>query len=140
MIARRGQNMKKARKRAAGPARSIALRTKFIIPWMTERKPTMLAYHNDQAIKDAILARLAAHAMADEFVKGQYWENGKGCAVGCTIHSSNYSEYEHRFGIPQMLAHLEDCIFEGLPNGNAKAWPLRFMSAIEPGRDLSLIG
>jgi hypothetical protein len=108
---------------------------------MTAQKGhTMLAYHADPKIKAAILAQLEAHARADELVKGQYWEDGKGCAVGCTIHSADYAEYETRFGIPQMLARLEDAIFEGLPSGKAKKWPIAFMSAIEPGTDLSLVG
>ena len=100
----------------------------------------MKAYHNDPAVKSAILAQLVAHRKADEIVQGQYWEGGKGCAVGCTLHTSNHAEYETRFGIPQMLAHLEDGIFEGLPNGVANAWPERFMGAIEPGADLSRVG
>ena len=101
---------------------------------------TLIAYHNDPSIKTAILKQLKAHAKADEIIKGVYWEGGKGCAVGCTIHSDDHTEYETRFGIPQMLAKLEDCIFEGLPNRKAKAWPIRFMSAIKPGQDLSLVG
>ena len=107
----------------------------------------MLAYHNDQAIKSKLLADLQAHADADRLVKGQYWENGKGCAVGCTLHSvgaagnaNNHAEYETRLGIPQMLARLEDTIFEGLPNADAMRWPVRFSAAINPGADLSLVG
>jgi len=100
----------------------------------------MFAYHNDPSIKEAILAQLSSHALADELVKGLYWEDGKGCAVGCTIHSGDHAEYESRFGIPQMLAHLEDRIFEGLPNNKAKEWPCRFMGAIRPGADLSRVG
>jgi hypothetical protein len=100
----------------------------------------LVAYHNSQAEKDAILAQLAHHREADELIKGQYWQDGKGCAVGCTVHSSNHMAYEEQFGIPVMLAMLEDCIFEGLPNGDAKAWPERFMSAITPGVDLSRVG
>jgi hypothetical protein len=100
----------------------------------------MLAYHNDPQIKADILAQLALHRAHDELVKGQYWENGKGCAIGCTIYSSKHVEYESRFGIPQMLAHLEDAIFEGLPNDKAKEWPERFMGAVRPGADLSCVG
>jgi hypothetical protein len=100
----------------------------------------MKAYHNDPQIKTSILAVLAAHRAADEIVKGQYWQNGKGCAVGCTIKSDNHIEYEADFGIPVMLAYLEDTIFEGLPNADAKLWPERFMSAIKPGADLSNVG
>ena len=100
----------------------------------------MIAYHNKPEIKAAILAQLQAHHDADELVKGQYWQNGKGCAVGCTIHGRNHADYEILFGIPQILAQLEDRIFEGLPNEKAMEWPLRFMRAINPGHDLSLIG
>ena len=100
----------------------------------------MLAFTNTTHTKDEVLAQIRAHALADEIVKGQYWEGGRGCAVGCTLHSDNHAEYEPRFGIPQMLARLEDCIFEGLPNKTAKVWPERFMLAIRPGVDLSLVG
>ena len=100
----------------------------------------LVAYHNDAAVKTAIMAQLAAHRAADEIVQGQYWENGKGCAVGCTIHGSDHMEYEPRFGVPVMLARLEDRIFEGLSNGKASAWPERFMGAIKPGQDLSRVG
>lgn len=102
---------------------------------------TMLAYHNDPAVKADILAQLARHRAADELVQGYgYWQDGKGCAVGCTLHSSDHMEYETRFGIPVMIACLEDAIFEGLPVEQARAWPERLMSAIEPGADLSCVG
>jgi hypothetical protein len=100
----------------------------------------MIAYHGNPKVKSNILKQLRAHAKADEIVKGQYWEDGKGCAVGCTVHGSLHAEYEPRFGIPQMLARLEDTIFEGLPNAEAKKWPIEFMSAIKPGADLSCVG
>jgi hypothetical protein len=99
------------------------------------------AYRGNQSEKEAILAQLQAHADADEIVKGIGWQHGKGCAVGCTIHTypAHYL-YVERFGIPEILAALEDAIFEGLSNSNAQKWPIRFMSAIEPNADLSLVG
>ena len=100
---------------------------------------TLIAYHNDQANKDAIIQQLVEHRDADQIIKGRYWEHGKGCAVGCTVHSSNHMDYEKLFGIPVALARLEDTIFEGLPNDVAKEWPIRFMTAIQPGKDLSLV-
>ena len=100
----------------------------------------MLSYHSDEAIKARYLLRVAAHAEADEIVKGRYWEGGKGCAVGCTIHGEAHEDFERELGIPQMLAWLEDVIFEGLPNRLAKTWPERFLSSISPGRDLSRVG
>ena len=99
----------------------------------------MIAYHGNQAEKDAILAQLGAHYKADEIIKGRYWEGGKGCAVGCTIHGEDHAVYETRFGIPRALAHLEDRIFEGMDGPHSKEWPIRFMSAIRPGADLSRV-
>jgi hypothetical protein len=100
----------------------------------------MLSFHSDPAIKSHYLARVAGHADADEIVKGQYWENGKGCAVGCTIHGETHESFERELGVPQMLAWLEDVIFEGLPNRLSKTWPERYLSSIAPGRDLSPVG
>ena len=96
----------------------------------------MRAFVGTTVTKAAVLEQLRAHAKADEIIKGRYWEGGKGCAVGCSIHSGQHAEYEPRFGIPQVLARLEDCIFEGLSNKKAKAWPVRFMSAVPEGADL----
>ena len=53
--------------------------------WPTTR---MLAFHNDPSIKAEYLSRVAEHAAADQIIHGTYWMDGKGCAVGCTIHGS----------------------------------------------------
>ena len=101
---------------------------------------TLVAYHNDQQIKSEILTQLARHRAADDLMQGYgYWENGKGCAVGCTIHSGDHIEYEARFGIPVAIARLEDSIFDGLSIEAARAWPERLMSSILPGQDLSRV-
>lgn len=101
----------------------------------------MLAYHGDPAIKAEYLDRLAQHRAADQLLQSYgYLEDGKGCAIGCTIHSGNHADYERLLGIPHMLARLEDAIFEGLSVGAAQLWPERFLSAIHPGQDLSCVG
>jgi hypothetical protein len=99
----------------------------------------MLSFHNDPAIKEKYLTRVRLHAAADEIIKGVYWQNGKGCAVGCSVHSADHSAYETGLGIPQILARLEDRIFEGLPNELAKTFPEQFLDAIPVGKDLSKI-
>lgn len=100
----------------------------------------MLAYHNNPELKQSVLDEMASHRKADNLVQGYaFWENAKGCAVGCLIKSADYAEYETRFGIPQALARLEDCIFKGLPVKDAKKWPERFLNAINTGADLSLV-
>jgi hypothetical protein len=99
----------------------------------------MKAFHGDPKVKAKYLARVRAHRKADQLVKGYYWEHGKGCAVGCTVHSSSHTAYETELGIPRILARLEDGIFEALPNGDAMVWPENFLAAIEPGADLALV-
>ena len=89
----------------------------------------------DADLSTAVLAELQYHYDHDEIIKGRYWEAGKGCAVGCILKNDNHMEYETEFGIPVMLAKLEDRIFEGLPNGQSKAWPQLFMfTALSVGK------
>ena len=66
--------------------------------------PTLLSFHSDPSVKKKYLSRVEAHAKADEIIHGTYWENGKGCAVGCTIHSGRHQDYETELGIPRRLA------------------------------------
>lgn len=99
----------------------------------------LLAFHGDRKIKRMYLDRVIQHEKLDEIIKGIYWENGKGCAVGCTIHSSDHLAYESELGIPIILAKIEDLIFERLPLALAKTWPKRFLKAIYPGADLSFV-
>ena len=101
----------------------------------------MQAYHNEPALKVSVVAQMRGHIARDELIHGKYWENGKGCAVGCVAHDS---EYPHQtmsefIGVPVQLAQLLDGLFEALPNGEAKALPMRFLEAIRPGADLSRI-
>src|SRR5690349_7382454 len=110
----------------------------------------MQAFNNDDGLKRFVLDQLAAHREADRLVKGTYWEDGKGCAVGCTLEAvrlrcgkkiehGRHALYEPELGIPQALARLEDRIFENLPNEHSQRWPERFISAIAPGADLTLV-
>lgn len=100
----------------------------------------LLAFHGDQQVKDHYLARVRAHEAADEIIHGFYWQEGKGCAVGCTVHSDDHLAFERELGIPRMLAKLEDRLFEGQSNGNSKTFPRRFLECIPVGADLSCVG
>lgn len=102
----------------------------------------LTAFHGDASIKDKYLCRVRAHRAADEIINGRYWENGKGCAVGCTVHSSRHEAYQEELGIPRVLAQLEDRLFESLfliDPVVAKECPERFLSVIQVGADLSLV-
>ena len=99
------------------------------------------AFFNDPAIKEKYLGRVRAHRLADQIVHGVYWQNGKGCAVGCTVETSYYPHWRYpvELGIPEWLAYLEDMIFESLPNDKALSWPEKFLEAIPVGADLTLV-
>ena len=93
----------------------------------------MRAYHNDPAVKAKFVGRMKAHVDADELIRCTYWEDGKGCAVGCTIHSSNHHAYETELGWPEWLAYLEDRIFEGMSRAASRQFPLRLLEAVPTG-------
>lgn len=97
---------------------------------------TLRAFHGDPAIKAQYLARVRAHRIADDLTQGTGWENGKGCAVGCTLEAYDHSRYPVELGLPEWLAHLEDAIFEGLPHAQAMDWPEQFLEAIPVGADI----
>ena len=100
----------------------------------------MKAFYSDPAIKQHYVDRIRGHMADDELVQNYgYWKNGRGCAVGCSIHSGNHADYENLLGIPEELARLEDGIFYGLPVDDARQWPLQFMESIAPGADLSMV-
>lgn len=94
------------------------------------------AFNGSEKVKKKYLDRVRGHRLADEIVKGVYWENGKGCAVGCTLHSNNHWSYEEELGIPNQLAYLQDEMFESLANDEAKFFPEQFLEAIAVGADL----
>ena len=97
----------------------------------------MKAFHGDPAIKEKYLARLKAHHEADEIIQGTGWENGRGCAVGCTLNNYSHVAYEDELGLPEWLAYLEDRIFEGLPAVEAKQFAVDFLNAVPVGADVS---
>jgi hypothetical protein len=104
----------------------------------------LLAFHGEQGIKDQYLARVMLHRQADRLIQGTGWTKGndgvfRGCAVGCCLESYDHSQYPIELGIPQVLAHLEDRIFERLPKKQAMLWPERFLDAAQPGADLSCV-
>ena len=97
----------------------------------------MIAFHGKPGIKEFYLARAKAHFAADEIVKGKYWANGHRCAVGCLIHSDSHADLAEALSIPLQLAHLIDGIFEGMSNGHAKSFPMRFIESIPVGAELA---
>lgn len=100
--------------------------------------------------KEELLNELKEHQRLDNFVQGQYFENGKGCFIGCSLESlgrkkgirvdhSDHLAYEAYFELPEWFARLQDRIFEGLSIEEAKKWSVRCTEAINVGSDLNKI-
>lgn len=98
-----------------------------------------LAFHNDPALAAMVRAQVDAHTAADEIVQGVYWEDGKGCFIGCLAHSSSDDKVQELTGFPLMLTRIAESIFEGLDNAAAKAFPQAVIAAPLVGADLSLV-
>ena len=113
----------------------------------------LLAFNNSPQLKADLMIELEKHRAVDSIIKGTYGDSAdiifRGCAVGCSLNSYNivkglaldtskHKNYE-LFGIPELLARLEDSIFEGLPDTHNLDWPINFMSAINIGADLSTV-
>src|SRR5262245_2657581 len=98
----------------------------------------LLAFHSDMSIKAKYLTRVENHIKMDNLVRGTGWnsEDGKGCAVGCTLEAYDHSLYPIELGIPEWLAKVEDTLFESMTLDMSRTWPLVFLSAIKPGVDL----
>ena len=120
----------------------------------TNQTNTMQAYLNNPTLKAQLIEQITAHRVADHLVRGTYnaERNGHfvGCAVGCSIETlnrltgssyehSDHSCYEPGFGVPQVLARLQDSLFEWLPAGEHLNWPLAFWSAVPVGADLRMV-
>ena len=103
------------------------------------RNKNLLAYHGLTALKETTMKTVEAHRLADTLQQGLTGQDGKGCAVWCTVGAYRHSDYETKLGIPVELALLEDRIFERLSVEDSKLWPCRFLGAIQPGADLSLV-
>lgn len=109
----------------------------------------MKAFTETTMTKEELLTELKWHQEQDNFIKGQYFREGKGCAVGCSLESLNrkknlsigvgdHSAYEIHLGIPEWVARLEDTIFE-VSDDRSKTWPVEFIEAINVGSDLETI-
>jgi hypothetical protein len=62
---------------------------------------------------DTLRAEVAAHIAADAVVQGRYWEDGKGCFIGCLAHSRDATVLGDRFGLPLPLVRICEGIFRG---------------------------
>ncbi len=99
----------------------------------------MLSYHSNSGLKEKYVLRMQAHIDADELIRGVGFENGRGCAVGCTLNSYDHKAFETELGIPEWMARLLDTLHE---NTSDKVWPtlaIKFLNTVPVGKDLEPI-
>jgi hypothetical protein len=109
----------------------------------------VLSYHNDPAIKTFHVAQAKHHLAADMLVAGIYGDHVDGtfygCSIGCMAHdidpNARYRSDEHKTvadhaGWPLWLVHLNDAIFEGLPDGARNTFHVQLREAIPVGVNL----
>jgi hypothetical protein len=100
----------------------------------------MITFHGKQEIKDALLAQIEKHRQADEIVQGYgYWRDGKGCAIGCMVHSRYHRALAKQIGVPVAIIYLVDSLFEAMPKIPARSWPGRFVGSTPVGVDLAAV-
>lgn len=99
----------------------------------------MKAYLDSEEVRAKFMGRVWGHYKADEIRKGRYWQGGKGCLVGCMLHSDNHKLAETLIGFPEQIMHLADRIYENLPNAESKELVPAFYDAPKTGADLTLV-
>lgn len=97
----------------------------------------MIAFHGRQDLKARYLARVECYRRLGRLVRGTGWRDAQGCAVGCTLEAYDHSQYPLQLGIPAVLAHLEDVLFETLSEPDALELPQVFLRSVPVGADLS---
>jgi len=112
---------------------------------------TVLSYHNDPAVKAFHVAQAKHHYEADMLLAGTYGNdveyNGafRGCSVGCMAHDIDPESHDYHAvvaahaGWPEWLVHLNDRLFEGLPNGERERFHVDLREAVPVGVDLELV-
>ncbi|MES2211490.1 MAG: hypothetical protein V4515_15100, partial [Chloroflexota bacterium] len=125
---------------------------------------TILAWHNDEALKAEAVASMRRHRQADEFIRGSYMtafpeaaSGFKGCFHGCLTteklaaekgipvaeyvgrHWSDswHADGERLWGIPARLGAVLDKLFESIPDGWSD-FAVNSVEAMPVGADLDV--
>ena len=98
-----------------------------------------LTFNNKQSVKDKYVKRMQQHAEADEVIQGTYWEEGKGCFIGCLMEDTQPHDKVDAIGLDPRLTYLLDSIFEGLSNDEAKIFARDTIGKIPVGVDSYII-
>ena len=105
----------------------------------TYRSSLTRAFGGDAARKKEYLNRVRSLREAGRLLRGRGSAIKGECAVSCTVGVYDHERYQAELGVPLALVYLKELLFERLPVDRAMEWPERFLSAIEPGADLSFV-
>ena len=104
--------------------------------------PTLLAYTGSQYTKAQAVALMQEHRRLDHLMQGVYTRGHgasfKGCMVGCAA-GGKHDLFAPLFGIPPILAHLADALFERLTLEGGKNFAVDFFQVIPSGANLSRV-
>lgn len=93
----------------------------------------MKSFHNDSDVQHRHLDRLALHRQKNEIQVGDRWSDGKGTAIGCTVHCGDSSRYQRELGILPLLAEVEETLFLNVGGAQRAGLPERFLAAMPVG-------
>ena len=105
------------------------------------------SYKGDQNFKQRMVSAIIEDKENERIVKGQYWQDGKGCNVGCgeyavcQILGHKFENRKHKklaeeLEVPEAIFYLGDAIFEGLDVEDSTQFVVDFYTAIPVGQDL----
>jgi len=114
-------------------------------------KDETLTYHNDKELKQGFVRETIHHAKHDQYERGGYHISGepltdsfRGCSAACAINSlkkmgrngiafNDHAGLAKHLGWPEWLVHLQDFIYEGLPEEESVMWTTRLARAVPVG-------
>ena len=100
------------------------------------------AFFGEPELKAKVMDRLREDRRLDRISQGIYWDDSKGCHLGCLTRcgesQSPHEATERMFGIPVKVAYWLEAVFEGLPEEDCEWWVIEGTNAIPVGADLSL--
>jgi hypothetical protein len=123
----------------------------YKIIYISMSKTKLQSYNNDPKLKEQLVSAMIADKKAEKLVQGQFYENNKGCNIGCAefelsqIIGEEFTNTRHQYlsenlQIPEFLLYLADTIFENLPHEESQKWAgADFWQAIPVGKDLTLL-
>ncbi|TXH09127.1 MAG: hypothetical protein E6R04_09005, partial [Spirochaetes bacterium] len=114
----------------------------------------VLAFHGNTELREKFVEEMRWHRDQDMILQGSIGEGEgmkwRGCCIACGVHSmsriegNKYKPYDHKLwetliGIPEWMAYVCESIFEGLPEEEAREFPVQFAEAVKCGKDLDLL-